>query len=38
MTIEQFQGKLQAYKEKLKKKQGIEEQLLKMEVNLKKRE
>ncbi|KAH9670830.1 hypothetical protein KPL70_017126 [Citrus sinensis] len=38
MTIEQLQGRLQAYEEKQKKKQGIEEQLLKMEVNLKKRE
>ena len=38
MTIEQLQGRLQAYEEKLKKKQGIEEKLLKMEVNPKKRE
>ena len=38
MTIEQLQGRLQAYEEKQKKKQGIEEQLLKMEVNPKKRE
>ncbi|KAH9706546.1 hypothetical protein KPL70_012251 [Citrus sinensis] len=36
MTIEQLQGRLQAYEEKQKKKQGIEEQLLKMEVNPKK--
>ncbi|KAH9719925.1 hypothetical protein KPL70_005931 [Citrus sinensis] len=38
MTIEQLQGRLQAYEEKLKKKQAIEEQLLNMEVNPKKRE
>ena len=38
MTIKQLQGRLQAYEEKLKKKQGIEEQLLKIEVNPKKRE
>ena len=38
MTIEQLQGRLQAYEEKQKKRQGIEEQLLKMEVNPKKRE
>ncbi|XP_015389597.1 uncharacterized protein LOC107178658 [Citrus sinensis] len=38
MTIEQLQGRLQPYEEKLKTNQGIEEQLLKMEVNPKKKE
>ena len=36
MTIEQLQGILQASKEKFKKKQGIKEQLRKIEVNKKK--
>ena len=35
--IKQLQGRLQAYEEKLKKKQGIEEQLLKMKNNPKKK-
>lgn len=36
--IEQLQRRLQAYEEKMKKKHEIEEQLLKMEINPKKRE
>ncbi|KAL5778114.1 hypothetical protein ACOSP7_011040 [Xanthoceras sorbifolium] len=32
MTIEQLQGSLQAYEEKQKRKQGINEQLLKMQL------
>ncbi|KAL5757980.1 hypothetical protein ACOSP7_020591 [Xanthoceras sorbifolium] len=32
MTIEQLQGLLQAYEEKYKRKQGINEQLLKMQL------
>ena len=37
MTIDQLQDRLQAYEEK-QNKHGIEEQLLKMEINSKKRE
>ena len=36
MTIEQLQGRLQAYEEK-QKKHGIEEQLLKMDADPKKK-
>ena len=38
MTIEKLQGMLQGYEEKMKKKYEIEEQLLKMEINPKKKE
>ena len=38
MTIEQLQGRLQAYEEQQKKKHEIEKQLLKIEINLKKKE
>ena len=38
MMIEKLQERLQAYKEKIQKKHGIKEQLLKMEINPKKKE
>ena len=38
MMIEHLQGNLQAYEEQKKKKHEIEEQLFKIEINLKKKE
>ena len=38
MTIDELNGSLQAYEEKHKKKQGIVEQLLKMQFNSKEKE